>query len=70
MMLRDKLERQVRGQFLSRDITFMLHRWLRYTVSWLQNNKMLLFVIFGQIQEKLYFRKRAIKMQLREERLS
>ena len=32
MMSRDKLKHQVRGQFLSRDITFMSHRWLRYTM--------------------------------------
>ena len=33
MMSRDKLKHQVRGQFLSRDITFMSHRWLRYMMT-------------------------------------
>ena len=33
MMSRDKLKHQVRGQILSRDITFMSHRWLRYTMT-------------------------------------
>ena len=38
MMLRDKLKRQVRGQFLSRDIAFTLHRWSRYTMAAKQVN--------------------------------
>ena len=45
MMSRDKLKHQVRGQFLSldkfiwsRDITFMSHRWLRYTMTAKQVN--------------------------------
>ena len=38
MMLRDKLKHQVRGQLLSRDITFVLHRWLRYTMTARQVN--------------------------------
>ena len=33
MMSLDKLEHQVRGQFLSRDVTSMSHRWLRYTMT-------------------------------------
>ena len=33
MMSRDELKHQVRGQLLSRDITFMSHRWLRYTMT-------------------------------------
>ena len=42
---RDKLKHQVRGQFLSRDkfilsrdVTFMSHRWLRYTMTAKQVN--------------------------------
>ena len=45
MMLRDKLKHQVRGQFLSRDkfilshdVTSMLPRWLRYTMTAKQVN--------------------------------
>ena len=45
MMSRDKLKHQVREQFLScdkfilsRDIIFMLHRWLRYTMTAKQVN--------------------------------
>ena len=45
MMSRDKLKQQVRGQFLShdkfivsRDITFMSHQWLRYTMTAKQVN--------------------------------
>ena len=45
MMSRDKLKHQVRGQFMSRDkfillhdITFMSHRWLRYTMTAKQVN--------------------------------
>ena len=37
-MSHDKLKHQVRGQFLSRDITFMSHRWLRYTMTAKQVN--------------------------------
>ena len=33
MMSRGKLKHQVRGQFLSRDITFMSYLWLRYTMT-------------------------------------
>ena len=32
-MSHDKLKHEVKGQFLSRDITFMSHRWLRYTMT-------------------------------------
>ena len=32
-MSHDKLKHQVRGQFLSHDITFMLQRWLRYCMT-------------------------------------
>ena len=45
MMSRDKLKHQVRGQFLShnkfilsRDITFISHRWLCYTMTAKQIN--------------------------------
>ena len=45
MMSRDKLKHQVRGDvlsrdkfILSRDITFMSHRWLRYTMNAKQVN--------------------------------
>ena len=45
MMSHDKLKHQVRRQFLSRDkfilshdITFMSHRWLRYTITAKQVN--------------------------------
>ena len=45
MMSRDKLKHQVRGQFLSRgkfilshDVTSMLPRWLRYTMTAKQVN--------------------------------
>ena len=37
-MSRDELKHQVRVQFLSRDITFMSHRWLRYTIAAKQVN--------------------------------
>ena len=38
LMSRDRLKHQVRGQFLSRDITFLSHRWLRYTMTSKQVN--------------------------------
>ena len=38
MMSRDKLKQQLRGQFLSSDITFMSHRWLCYTMTAKQVN--------------------------------
>ena len=33
MMWSNKLKHKVRGQILSRDVTFMSHRWLRYTMT-------------------------------------
>ena len=38
MTSRDKLKQQVRGQILSRDVTFMSHGWLRYTTTTKQVN--------------------------------